>query len=83
MGVLTVNEVREMRGYKKYEATAEGEFVDKPVMYNGTGAVPFEELATGSVDNTSPDDTLDNAAKFLEGLQKRFTYERPPAKPKT
>ena len=83
MGVLTVNEVRELRGYAPYDPSKEGEYVEKPVMYSGTAAVPFEELATGAdMSQVDGDTNLDAAAKFLSGLEKRYTYARPQPKAK-
>ena len=80
MGVMTINEARKMRGLEPYEENIEGVYVNKPILYSGAGAVPLEDV--GTMDETiSPDETIDQAAKFLDNLERRYTYARKP-KPK-
>lgn len=77
MGVMTINEARKMRNLEPYEESVEGVYVNKPILFGGAGAVPLDDVGvTGDIIN--PDETIDQAAKFLDGLERRYTYARKP-----
>lgn len=44
LGILTLNEVREMRGKQPYDQGKHGELVDAPIVYGGIGARPLEDI---------------------------------------
>lgn len=73
-GVYTINEIREMRGYQKYEASQFGEFVDQPMIWNGMGVVPVGDLGIGmNPDGTPVVMTEDQVAKELAKIAKLST----------
>lgn len=69
LGILTINEAREARGYEPYDATI-SEFVDKPILYGGLGAKPLEDLGVDF--STDVPAVMDEAAQ-----QKRLMVVEP------
>jgi HK97 family phage portal protein len=77
-GILTINEVRKLRGLESFEKSSEGEFVDKPILLNGQGAVPVEDVGV-EVDDFGPVDSVDAAQKEIEKIKdasERYQYGR-------
>ncbi len=66
-GVLTINEVRKLRGLEPFENSAEGEFVDKPMIYNGVSVVPVEDVGV-DLGEFGEADTIDAAAKEIQKI---------------
>lgn len=73
MGVITINEARKKRGYQYYEPSEMGEFVDKPIIFSGSSAVPVLDVG---VDPQLPDGS-EQAAKMIEEIAKRYDYGKP------
>jgi len=77
-GIITINEARKLRGLEPYDANKEGEFVDKPVLLNGMGAVPLDDLGV-DLGDVEPIDTEDQAEKEIAKIQEasqRYQYGR-------
>lgn len=77
-GLLTINEVREARGYEPFDATKEGEWVDRPILLNGTGAVPLEDVGIDPL-GVEPAENVDAAVKEIARIREtaeRYDYGR-------
>lgn len=68
LGVKTINEAREERGYEPFDATEHGEFVDKPIIYQGLSAKPVEDVGVDMTDMPIID-TQDAAQKEIERMK--------------
>ncbi len=79
-GVLTINEVRELRGYEKYDPAKMGEGVDQPIVWGALASRPVEDIGVdseGDIPDTLPNaGTDDDAAKGIRALAKIFNYGR-------
>jgi len=70
-GIYTLNELREKRGYQKYEPSKAGEWVDQPVIWNGMSVVPVSDIGMGvNPDGTPVITTEDQAQKELAVIEK-------------
>ena len=77
-GILTINEVRELRGLEPFSTSKEGDFVDKPMIYAGVSVVPLEDVGV-DLGELEPMDDTDKAAKEIEKIKKaseRYLYGR-------
>ena len=70
-GVYTINEIREKRGYQKYDPSTMGDWVDQPVIWNGMSVVPVSDIGMGTnPDGTPVITTEDQAQKEIERINK-------------
>lgn len=75
LGVYTINEVREMRGFDPFDPVTHGEFVDKPMIYAGMGVRPVIDVGIDMIDAALADEAA--AQKYLEMLNELNTrYEK-------
>lgn len=70
-GIITINEAREKRGHSTFEPGTYGEFVDKPLIWNGLGVKPLDDIGI----ETNPDGTPaivseDQATKEIERINR-------------
>ena len=70
-GIITINEAREARGLEPFSSSEHGEFVDKPLMRIGIGAL--EDLGLGNED-FSDEDTVDETIKKVKEFANRQAY---------
>jgi HK97 family phage portal protein len=82
LGLITINEARQKRGMEYYDAAEMGEFVDKPIIYNGASALPVldvgqnpEPAADEPAANEEKPDT-NKAFKLVKDLAQRYLYGR-------
>ncbi len=77
LGILTINEVRELRGYEAYDANEYGEWVDKPLIYGGLGVKPLEDIGI-EVANGVPaivdEQAAQKALQMVERTAERYLY---------
>ena len=77
-GILTINEIREERGYEKYDPKVEGEWVDKPLIWNGPSVQPLEdiglELDPQGIPAILDEDQAAKEIRKLEEFKKRNQY---------
>lgn len=70
-GILTINEAREKRGATIFDPKTYGEFVDKPLIWNGLGVRPLDDIGI----DVNPDGTPailseDQATKEIERIKR-------------
>lgn len=70
-GIITINEAREKRGASVFDPKTYGEFVDKPLIWNGLGVRPLDDIGI----DTNPDGTPnilseDQASKEIDRIQR-------------
>lgn len=81
LGVITINEARQKRGMEFYDPADMGEFVDKPIIFNGASAMPVLDVGQDP-QPMAPDPNADEeanagkAAKFIKGLADKYLYAR-------
>ena len=83
LGLITINEARQKRGMEYYDAAEMGEFVDKPIIYNGGSALPVLDVgqnpepavADEPPANEEKPDT-NKAFKLVQELAQRYLYGR-------
>ena len=77
-GILTINEIREERGYEKFDPKVEGEWVDKPLIWNGPSVQPVEDIGLGVDEDGIPaildDDEAEKQIRKFEEFKKRNQY---------
>lgn len=75
-GIFTTNEIREMRGYEKFDPAVEGEWVDKPLIWNGPSVQPLEDIGLGldEVPGVFSEDEAVKEIRKLEEFKKRNRY---------
>jgi len=70
-GIITINEAREKRGANTFDPKTYGEFVDKPLIWNGMGVKPLDDIGI----DTNPDGTPnilseDQATKEIDRINR-------------
>lgn len=81
LGLITINEARQKRGMEFYDAADMGEFVDKPIIFNGASAVPVMDVGQNP-EPATPDPAADpapdqnKALKLVKELAQRYLYGR-------
>ena len=70
-GIITINEAREKRGANTFDPKTYGEFVDKPLIWNGLGVKPLDDIGI----DTNPDGTPnilseDQATKEIDRIER-------------
>jgi HK97 family phage portal protein len=77
-GILTVNEVRALRDYDEYDESKEGEWVNKPLLWNGGTIKPLEdvglELDEFGVPAILNEDQAAKEISKIEQIKKRNQY---------
>lgn len=77
LGVVTINEVREERGRKKYDPAEMGEMVDKPILYGALGARPLEDVGIDESMDVPPiidEVAAEKALLRIESIAERQRY---------
>src|SRR3989339_552480 len=75
LGVLTINEVREARGYVPYEEGAFGELVKTPIIFGGLGARPLDDIGIDNDDGIPSivdEEGAEKALHRIEALANRY-----------
>ena len=62
-GIITINEAREKRGFTPYDQADHGEFVDRPVIWNGQTVKPLEDLGIDMNPDGTPTILSEDQAK--------------------
>lgn len=75
LGIMTVNEARERRKMKTYDVATEGEYVNKPILFNGAGAIPLEDVGIDPMADDGLDPNEDPAA--TEGQDGKLMLVKP------
>lgn len=70
LGIMTINQARQKRGMKPFDPVEHGEFVDKPMIYNGLAVTPLEDIALDTGEDVPTIDSEDAAQKEIRRLQK-------------
>lgn len=68
VGVLTINEVREMRGKEKYDSKTHGDLVDAPLIWAGLSVRPVEDVGVDMT--TDPLDAIIDEPSAQKALEK-------------
>lgn len=82
LGLITINEARQKRGMEYYDPADMGEFVDKPIIYNGGSAIPVMDVGQDpqpaadepAAQDQKPD--TNKAFKLVKDLAQRYLYGR-------
>ena len=70
-GVMTLNEVREKRGLAPMDPKQHGEYVDKPLLLNGAGVKPIEDVGIDIYPDGAPAIlNNDQASKEIERIER-------------
>lgn len=84
LGILTINEVREMRGKLVYDENQYGELVNAPVIYGGLGARPLEDIGVDMSDGIPPvvdEASAEKALHRLDHFGRVASYAKPKGQP--
>lgn len=81
LGLITINEARQKRGMEYYDAADMGEFVDKPIIFNGASAIPVMDVgqdpqASVADPTADPQPDQSKAFKLVKDLAQRYLYGR-------
>jgi len=68
MGVMTINEIRMRRGLEPLDDAVNGEFVDKPMIYNGAGVISLEDVGV-DIEDLPPADLEDAAEREIANIR--------------
>ena len=82
LGIMTVNEARERRKMAKFDPMTEGEYVDKPLLYNGAAVVPLEDVGIDPQAGDPTDPNTDPAAADSTDGKLMVVKPRARAKPR-
>jgi len=70
-GIITINEAREKRGATIFDPKTYGEFVDKPLIWNGLGVKPLDDIGIDMNDDGTPNIlSEDQATKEIERIKR-------------
>lgn len=76
-GILTINDLREMRGKEPFDPKVYGEYVDKPIIFNGT-ATPLEDLGIDLYADPSlmSNEDVKKQVELIEKYSNNYEYGR-------
>ncbi|MDD5527770.1 MAG: phage portal protein [Patescibacteria group bacterium] len=70
-GILTINEAREKRGNAMFDESVYGEFVNKPILWNGAGVKPLDDIGIDmNPDGTPTILSEDQATKEIQRIDR-------------
>lgn len=78
LGIITINEARQKRGMEYYESAEMGEFVDKPIIFNGASALPVMDVGQNPEMSEPVEESPDQEKAFraIKGMAQKYLYGR-------